>query len=107
MCSDVEVVFYAVNAIEVAFFVFQDSPNVFEQFGAVFLGKCALSFFGAENDLIEDLGVGAHVVTFYLQRSVMFGTSMPASLDFTFSKTTKRLNVESRTQGARIQPLRG
>ncbi len=95
MCSDVEVVFYAVNAVEMAFFVFQDSPNVFEQFGAVFLVKCALSFFCAENDLIEDLGVGAHVVIFYVQRSVMLGTAMPLSIDFTFSKTAKRLNMDS------------
>ena len=60
MSNDVQMIFYAIDAIEMAVFVFQDAPDVFEEFLPVWIGEGSFPVLCGEHDLVEDLGVGTH-----------------------------------------------
>jgi len=55
------VVFYTAYAIEVAIFIFQNTPDEFEQLGSVVFVENWLPVFGAVNNLEEQLSKGTHV----------------------------------------------
>ncbi len=66
--DDVEVVFNAVDAVQVAILVFQNAPDVFEQLRTALLLQRAFPALGAEDDLIKDLSVGTHSSWFWFSQ---------------------------------------
>src|SRR6266567_1859348 len=58
--QDVQVVFDAIDAVEMALFVFEDAPSVAEQVFAVFGEQRGDALFGRKDDVIIDLRVGGH-----------------------------------------------
>lgn len=60
MGHNVKMILNAIDPIQMAFFVFQDTPNVFEQFGAVFFDKRGPPVLGAIYNLIQNLCVRTH-----------------------------------------------
>ncbi len=60
MRDDMEVVFHAIEPVEVAFFVFEYAPDVLEKRRAFFFVEGSFPLFGAENNLIQYLRVAAH-----------------------------------------------
>ena len=50
-----------------AFFLFQNTPNVFEQFRPIFFDERLFPVFGTEDNLIQDLCVGTHKRVFFVQ----------------------------------------
>lgn len=57
MRDDVEVVFYAIEPVQMAFFVFEYAPDVLEKFLPLFFMEGSFPLFGAENNLIQDLRI--------------------------------------------------
>src|SRR2546427_6818156 len=58
--QDVQVVFNAIDPVEMALFVFEDAPGVAEQVFAVFGEQRGDALFGRKDDVIIDLRVGGH-----------------------------------------------
>lgn len=55
-----EVVFNAINLVEMALFVFENTRDVFEKIPSLLSSQNRSAAFSTEYDLIQDLGVGAH-----------------------------------------------
>lgn len=60
MCDDMEMIFNAVDSVQMAFLVLQNACNVPKKFIALVCGKCFLVMLGAEDNLIQNLCIGTH-----------------------------------------------
>jgi hypothetical protein len=65
MGKDIKVIFHAIDPVQVAIVVFQNPPNIFEQDISLVYLKARGSVFGTEDDVIENLCVGAHDQIYY------------------------------------------
>ena len=60
MRNDVDVVFCATNAVQMAIFTSTNTENVLVKLFAIGFGKRFLFVFGAKNKVIDNLCVGRH-----------------------------------------------
>lgn len=58
--QDMNVVFHAADAVEVALLVLGDAPDVAKQIVATGLRQNAFAMLRREDDVVDDLGVGGH-----------------------------------------------
>ena len=58
--KDMKVIFHAIDPVQVAFVVVQNPPNIFEQHISLVYPQARSPVFGAEDDVIENLCIGAH-----------------------------------------------
>ena len=59
--EQMDVIFDAADAVEVAVPLFDDAPDIFVKIIAVFFQQNGLSIFGCEDDVVNNLGVGGHI----------------------------------------------
>ncbi len=62
MRNNMQMIFYSIYTIQVTSLVLQNAPNVFVQLISIGFQHAWISMLGTEDDLIEDLGIGAHSV---------------------------------------------
>ncbi len=55
-----QVIFHAIDTIQMTVFIFKYSRDILEELRSVFLCHCSFTVLGAKDDLVEDLGVGTH-----------------------------------------------
>jgi hypothetical protein len=65
VCCDVDMIFYAVETVQVATFSLVYACDVSKQCGSTVRNQCPFSVFRAENNLVKDLSKRAHGSFFY------------------------------------------
>jgi hypothetical protein len=58
--KDMKVIFHTIDPVHVALIVVQDPPNIFEQHISLVYLQARSPVFGTEDDVIENLCIGAH-----------------------------------------------